>query len=521
MTPASTPLTAPVDPRPVPPGPPGADDPAPWAALFGAGRARLGEQLSAAGAGAPLALQAAWLIEVRRLPHEAGRMLQQAPAAALRPGHGALLAAASALMYDDAGAAAHHAALALAAHPDPLHPLHGWAARLQGDAWLALGWPDRALAPLQTALRVAHRDGMDLLRLDALRSLALAHEERADDDERDACLAAAAPLMAEHAGLAASDSLRRLRVRAAARAAVLDGAVPPRVPEPASAEPPTVGQRLVTAWLGWLRGDPGVAAQVRALRQAQQQQYWPAKWQVELALLEGALAARQPGAAWRPALGPASAPAASAGLQGLIAQVVDAGHARLAGLARERGDRGDRGRAAVDGAVNGAPLGPHGALLERLAEDLAARGLRRLAARLAVVQATSAQALAAWWRLPGRDPVDALWLAPALLPSWPALTAMPDAGRTAGDQQRLLALGARLPGPRPEAQAAPAAPTELTAREWQVLQLIAQDWSNAQIAARLFVAEATVKTHINRVYAKLGLRDRREAVLRARALGAG
>lgn len=63
-------------------------------------------------------------------------------------------------------------------------------------------------------------------------------------------------------------------------------------------------------------------------------------------------------------------------------------------------------------------------------------------------------------------------------------------------------------------------PADLTAREWQVLQLIAQDWSSAQIAARLFVSEATVKTHINRVYAKLGLRDRGEAVLRARALGA-
>jgi DNA-binding NarL/FixJ family response regulator len=93
-----------------------------------------------------------------------------------------------------------------------------------------------------------------------------------------------------------------------------------------------------------------------------------------------------------------------------------------------------------------------------------------------------------------------------------------------GVQRRLLSAATRTPATAPTAAGAmppggPAAPSgdpggvdDLTPREAEVLKLIAAGQSNREIARTLYVSEATVKTHVNRIFAKTGSRDRVQAM---------
>ena len=132
---------------------------------------------------------------------------------------------------------------------------------------------------------------------------------------------------------------------------------------------------------------------------------------------------------------------------------------------------------------------------------------------------------AAWWRAAGCRYEAALALADsgdaaALRQSLEELQAMGAAPAVAIVARRLRSLGERgLPrGPRAATRRNPAG---LTARELDVLELIAGGLRNAQIAERLFLSEKTVDHHVSAVLRKLGVRSRVEAATAAGRLGVG
>ncbi|QSB15024.1 response regulator transcription factor [Natronosporangium hydrolyticum] len=87
-----------------------------------------------------------------------------------------------------------------------------------------------------------------------------------------------------------------------------------------------------------------------------------------------------------------------------------------------------------------------------------------------------------------------------------------DALLAPGVTKRLISEFARLGAPRSPNRASLG---ELTERETEVLSLVAQGLSNGEIAAQLVLSEQTIKTHIGRILAKLGLRDRPQAIVYA------
>ncbi|MFE2090575.1 response regulator transcription factor [Streptomyces sp. NPDC002596] len=87
-----------------------------------------------------------------------------------------------------------------------------------------------------------------------------------------------------------------------------------------------------------------------------------------------------------------------------------------------------------------------------------------------------------------------------------------EAGLSPVVQRRLLERVTTAPAPAGPRPAQSQLPDGLTPREAEVLVLIAEGMSNQEIARRLHISQATVKSHINNLFAKAGVRDRAQAV---------
>lgn len=84
----------------------------------------------------------------------------------------------------------------------------------------------------------------------------------------------------------------------------------------------------------------------------------------------------------------------------------------------------------------------------------------------------------------------------------------------AAAETALSAFASALPGPGPDTAGRDAGNLGLTARESEIMSLVANGMTNREIARECFLAEKTVKNHLNRIFAKLGVRTRAEAVSR-------
>ena len=433
-----------------------------------------------------LGLQHIWTIEVTGEPHQVERRLPASTglSAALR----ATLQARIAQMFDQPARAIEQAQLAIAGFPHDLYLPALLARYTLGLALLDAGRPQAAIVPLSLALKGANRDGATLLQIDALQALSAVHEQLD--------LGAPAQLYAQEAQ----------------RLSRLHGLREPDAPWPVDsycAFPQLLDQAIQQLLAGQREA---AALGLAELEQRERRAFFCIKWRNRLIHAQSFLASlrHDEAALGAIAAGFRAGPWADSNAYELELAVLQAGCALLAAkpLAAEQ--------------------------LNALAAELAARPLPLLARRLLAVAALGAApgadlaALLQWLDGKGEDmelqlEADARWLAPKLVGPLAALLAAPGIvhhARARSCASNLLAM-LKSAESKPVVQSGmddALPPLGLTGREWQVLRLIGAQHSNEQIASALFVSVATVKTHINRVYSKLNIGSREEAMQRARHL---
>lgn len=479
-----------------------------WALLYGDGRellARLLEQNLMPDSPEVSLLRHAWTVEVMKTPHRVDSSLH-----AMLPhlngelrGLALALCAVIAWDYDDFEKAHSQAAHALDCFHDAGHPAFILAELTLAKALAAEGHLNEADALLRRAHAGATRDRLLYLQLECQQRRALLASERGDFPQALQLLADLHSL-ALTAGVTQSsvqDSARRLLCWLHLRRLDLDAA---RTVE--NDTPPywNFPEHLQQAFFALLDGDIGSARiEIDWLIQRLGDQFLCLKWQNESAFARLWLAASQFDLAnlleleqqlatddWKP------------GLHRDRRRVLLAATRLLA-------DRPDV-QTELDALY--LRLRNNGALaLAHLLQLVIALSRSDKTALLQAVRASARH----------NDALDYLWLGSRCVAPLQKLLAIPELMHEPLTQDFVRGLLQKLL----PAQMEPApplrveAPGGLTAKEWQILQLIAGPFSNEQIAARLYISLATVKTHINHIYQKLGISNRTEAIHRAHQLG--
>ena len=486
-----------------------------WWLLYRQQRAVLGRLLDALAATVvqasheELLLRAAWALEVLKLPHVALRSLEDVADGPIKQA----LEARAALMFDDIPRAAELAQGALLGFDNDYHPAYIAAEYTLAAAQLALGAPELADGGLRRVLQRSLRDDLPQLQLLALYQRALVAQERGEPELSLRYVGDVAELAKRYhlQGEQTLDSTARLhsqlllaRLETGAAREALQGGKPAANP---FGEYWTLPYAVHDAVIDLVDGLSVRAANtLQGIEQRLDEQFYCLKWQNDAFYVQiwvDWLQSRTDRLTrWGLDL---QLPPAGAHLHQWRRTVFQAAAALLAG------------HPAAE------------TTLAALENELKQRGLGELAQQTQLIRAlgsgdTGLMREHVRWSAARGYELDYLWLAPKAIAPLEALCGEAELSREPAVLQHARNVLQRLLQPttlrKSEGNVETAPPAGLTIKEWRVLKLIGQQYTNEQIAARLFVSLATVKTHINHIYGKLAVKTRSEAVHLARTLGA-
>lgn len=461
-------------------------------------------------------LQLAWQIEVQRLPHRADASLVALCETLVGHQRACALALLASIgwQYDDFERAETNARAALELFSNDLHPAYTLALMLLGGTLIIKGNLSEAEPLLRRAQAYAARDGLPYLQLDVLQRRALLASENGDVGVA-MTLAQETHTLAERYQLNATgvvDSSARLIAWLHLQKLELAAAEQALNYGPFAAEP--LAQRLnfphrwFSSVLSLAADDVNTAqTQVEWISHYLSQQFCPHKWQNEASIVQLWLAARNLD---RPRL---------MQLEQQLAQ-----YKWPASL------HTDRRRVMLAAARILADIADDATELKTLQQQLRQQGANTLAHQLELIillqhQPVDRHGLLQHLRssAANNQAFDYLWLGNKTIGPLEKLLTAPELIHDSLTLNFLRDIVQRLLSPAPiqndtDTTVETPPPAGLTSKEWQILQLIGQQHTNDQIAAKLFVSLATVKTHINHIYSKLDIKTRAEAVHRARSL---